>query len=171
MNLMLKKMKKIIATLILIISVFAVYAAEDAVTLWGELKKQGTVSMDFSLKGMDKDGVVVTSEEGKAYLQGDCYRVECGDMVICCDGKSMWMYNTSAMELVIDSDEALPFMKATNVKKDQLGNINATYDTDDITFKVKVSNIANPASRFDAAFFVIDVNSLPEDVIVTDLRD
>ena len=164
-------MKKIIASLFLLVSVVSAYAAEDAVTLWSELKKQGTVSMDFSLRGTDKDGVVVTSEDGKAYLQGECYRVECGDMLICCDGKSMWMYNTSSLELVIDSDEALPFMKATDVKKDQLGNINATYVTDDITFKVKVSNIDKPASRFEPSFFVIDVDSLPEDVIVTDLRD
>jgi hypothetical protein len=115
--------------------------------------------------------VVVTSEEGKAYLQGECYRVECGDMLICCDGKAMWMYNTSSLELVIDNDEALPFMKATDVRKDQQGNINGTYVTDDITFRVKVSNIANPDSRFEASYFTIDVASLPEDVIVTDLRD
>lgn len=164
-------MKKTIATFILIFAAVSLFAAEDAVTLWSELKKQGTVSMDFSLRGTDKDGVVVTSEEGKAYLQGDCYRVECGDMLICCDGKSMWMYNTASLELVIDHDEALPFMKATDVRKDQQGNVNATYVTDDITFKVKVSNIANPATTFESAFFVIDVASLPEDVIVTDLRD
>lgn len=164
-------MKKVVALLILFVSAINVYAQNDAVTLWGELKKQGTVSMDFSLKGTDKDGVVVTSEEGKAYMQGDCYRVECGDMLICCDGKSMWMYNTATLELVIDHDETLPFMKASDVRRDQQGNINGTYVTDDITFKVKVSNIANPASRFEASYFKVDVDSLPEDVIVTDLRD
>ena len=164
-------MKRTVAIILALFAFVSVYAQNDAVTLWGELKKQGTVSMDFTLRGTDKDGVVVTSEEGKAYLQGDCYRVECGDMLICCDGKSMWMYNTSSLELVIDNDEALPFMKASDVRKDQQGNINATYVTDDITFKVKVSNIANPDTKFDAAYFVIDVDTLPEDVIVTDLRD
>ena len=164
-------MKKTIAILFACLFAVAAYAQNDAVTLWGELKKQGALTMDFSLKGTDADGVVVTNEEGKAYLQGDCYRIECGDMLICCDSKSMWLYNSASGELVIDRDEALPFMKATNVKKDQLGNVNATYTTDDITFKVKVSNMVPPAVSFGADFFTIDEKSLSDDVIVTDLRD
>ena len=164
-------MKKTVAILFALFAFVSVYAQNEAVTLWGELKKQGTVSMDFSLKGNDPDGVVITNEDGKAYLQGDCYRIECGDMLICCDGTSMWMYNNTSEELVIDQDEALPFMKATDVKKDQQGNVNATYVADDITFKVKVSNIQHPGSRYDASFFTIDQATLPDDVIVTDLRD
>lgn len=164
-------MKKIVAILFACIAFVSVYAQNQAVTLWEELKKQGTVSMDFSLKGLDADGVVVTNEEGKAYLQGDCYRIECGDMLICCDGKSMWLYNNTSEELVIDQDEALPFMKATDVRKDQQGNVNATYIADDITFKVKISNIQHPGARYDAPFFKIDETTLPDDVIVTDLRD
>lgn len=164
-------MKKIFAILLALAGITAVYAQNEAETLWGELKKQGQVSMDFSLKGTDPEGVVVSSETGKAYMQGDCYRIECGDMLICCDGTSMWLYNRDSEELVIDCDEALPFMKATDVKKDQKGNVNATYVADDITFKVKVSNITNPSATFAPSFFVIDVKSLSEDVIVTDLRD
>lgn len=164
-------MKKTIAILFASLFALAAFAQNDAATLWGELKKQGTLSMDFSLKGLDKDGVVVTDEEGKAYLQGDCYRIECGDMLICCDSQSMWLYNSASGELVIDRDEALPFMKATNVKKDQMGNVNATYVADDITFKVKVSNMAPPAASYGKEFFIIDEKSLPDDVIVTDLRD
>jgi hypothetical protein len=164
-------MKRFVAILFACIAFISVNAQSKAVTLWEELKKQGTVSMDFSLKGLDTEGVVITSEEGKAYLQGDCYRIECGDMLICCDGTSMWLYNNATAELVIDQDEALPFMKATDVKKDQQGNVNATYVADDITFKVKVSNIQHPGARYDAPFFTIDQTTLPEDVIVTDLRD
>lgn len=164
-------MKKTVAILFACLFAFSAFAQNEAVTLWGELKKQGTVSMDFNLKGMDADGVVITNEDGKAYLQGDCYRIECGDMLICCDGTSMWMYNNTSEELVIDQDEALPFMKATDVKKDQQGNVNATYVADDITFKVKVSNIKNPGARYEAPFFKIDETTLPDDVIVTDLRD
>ncbi len=164
-------MKKITAILFACTLAVCAFAQDDAVTLWGELKKQGALTMDFSLKGTDTDGVVVTNEEGKAYLQGDCYRIECGDMLICCDSKSMWLYNSASGELVIDYDEALPFMKATGVKKDQKGNVNATYVADDITFKVKVSNMTAPAAGYGKEFFTIDENSLPEDVIVTDLRD
>lgn len=164
-------MKRIVAALFLLVSAFAVYAAGDAVTLWDELKKQGQVSMNFSLKGTDASGVVVSSEEGKASLQGDCYRIECGDMLICCDGKSMWMFNSSTEELVIDHDEAMPFMKASNIRKDQKGNINATYVTDDITFKVKVSDIVPVATPWSSSFFTIDMDSLSENVIVTDLRE
>jgi len=164
-------MKKIVSILFAVTLAVSAYAQTDAATLWGELKKQGTLSMDFSLRGLDKDGVVVTDETGKAYLQGDCYRVECGDMLICCDGKSMWMFNSSSEELVIDHDEALPFMKATDVKKDQKGNINATYVADDVTFKVKVSNIQKPEAQFESSYFTIDTDKLSEDVIVTDLRD
>ena len=164
-------MKKTVAILFACLFAVSAFAQNEAVTLWGELKKQGTVSMDFTLKGMDAEGVVITNEEGKAYLQGDCYRIECGDMLICCDGTSMWMYNNTSEELVIDQDEALPFMKATDVKKDQQGNVNATYVADDIIFKVKITNIANPAARWAKSFFVIDPAALGEDTIVTDLRD
>ncbi len=164
-------MKKLFAALYLCLLCVCASAQTDATTLWGELKKQGQVSMDFSLKGTDKDGVVVSSEDGKAYLQGDFYRIECGSMLICCDASTMWLYNSDTDELVIDYDEALPFMKATNVKKDQQGNINATYVADDITFKVKITNIANPAARWAKSFFVIDPAALGEDTIVTDLRD
>lgn len=164
-------MKRILVALFLLVSAFAGYAADDAVTLWDELKKQGQVSMNFSLKGTDASGVVVSSEEGKAHLQGDCYRIECGDMLICCDGKSMWMFNSATEELVIDQDEAMPFMKASNIRKDQQGNINATYVADDITFKVKVSDILPVSTPWPASFFTIDVDSLSENVIVTDLRE
>ena len=164
-------MKKTIAILYALVFALGAFAQNDAVTLWGEIKKQGALTMDFSLKGTDTDGVVITNEEGKAWLQGDCYRIECGDMLICCDSKSMWLYNKSSGELVIDHDEALPFMKATNVRKDQAGNVNATYEADDITFKVKVSNMASPAAGYAADYFTIDEKSLPDDVIVTDLRD
>ena len=164
-------MKKIVAILFTLVCVSAAYAQNDAETLWSELKKQGQVSMDFSLKGTDTDGVVVSAEEGKACMQGDSYRIECGDMLICCDGKTMWLFNQATEELVIDRDEAMPFMKATNVRKDQQGNINATYEADDITFKVKVSGITPAAKPWPASYFTIDVDSLPKDVIVTDLRE
>lgn len=164
-------MKKILTILLLCTAAVGLRAQNSAVTLWGELKKQGTLSMYFSLKGVDKDGVVVSDETGKAYLQGDCYRIECGDMLICCDGGSMWLYNTSSEELVIDGDEALPFMNATDVKRDQQGNVNATYTTEDITFKVKVYGMKNPGQKYSGSFFKIDESALPEDVIVTDLRD
>ena len=164
-------MKKFFAILFACIACVSVYAQNDAETLWGELKKQGQVSMSFSLKGTDKEGVVISSEEGTAFLQKDCYRIECGDMLICCDGKSMWLYNKASEELVIDHDEALPFMKASNVRKDQQGNVNATYVADDITFKVKVSDIKPVATAWPASYFTIDMSSLSEDVIVTDMRD
>ena len=164
-------MKRIVTALFLLVSALALYAADDAVTLWDELKKQGQVSMNFSLKGTDSGGVVVSSEEGKAYLQGDCYRIECGDMLICCNGKSMWMFNIATEELVIDQDETMPFMKATDIRKDQKGNINATYVADDITFKVKVSDIVPVFAPWPASFFTIDESSLSENVIVTDLRE
>lgn len=164
-------MKKILTILLLCTAAVGLRAQNSAATLWGELKKQGTLSMEFTLKGVDKDGVVVSDETGKAYLQGDCYRIECADMLICCDGTSMWLYNTSSEELVIDSDEALPFMNATDVKRDQKGNLNATYTADDVTFKVKVSGIKNPGKKFGGTFFKIDESALPEEVIVTDLRD
>ncbi len=164
-------MKRLTITLFLLVYALAVYAQSDAVTLWDELKKQGQVSMNFSLKGTDASGVVVSSEEGKAYLQGSCYRIECGDMLICCDGKAMWMFNSATEELVIDQDEAMPFMKATNIRKDQKGNINATYLADDITFKVKVSDIVPVSTSWPASYFTIDESSLSENVIVTDLRE
>ena len=164
-------MKKIVAIIFALIATVSVYAQNDAETLWSELKKQGQVSMEFTLRGTDPDGVVVSADEGKVCLQGDCYRIECGDMLICCDGKTMWLYNQASEELVIDRDEAMPFMKATNVRKDQQGNINATYVADDITFKVKVSGITPAATPWPASHFVIDVDSLSDDVIVTDLRD
>ncbi len=164
-------MKKILTIFLLCTAAIGLRAQSSAATLWGELKKQETLSMDFSLKGVDKDGVVVSDETGKAYLQGDCYRIECGDMLICCDGVSMWLYNTSSEELVIDVDGALPFMNATDVKRDQKGNINATYTADDVIFKVKVSGIKNPGQKYSGHFFKIDESALPEEVIVTDLRD
>ena len=164
-------MKRIIVALFLFVFALAAYATGDAVTLWDELKKQGQVSMNFSLKGTDASGVVVSSEDGKASLQGNCYRIECGDMLICSDGKSMWLFNIATEELVIDNDEAMPFMKATNIRKDQQGNINATYVADDITFKVKVSGIAPVSTPWPASFFTIDADSLSENVIVTDLRE
>ena len=163
-------MKKIVVIFFATLFAVTAFAQNEAETLWGELKKQGQVSMDFSLRGLDPDGVVVSNESGKAYLQGDCYRVECGPMLICCDGKSMWLYNRDSDELVIDVDEALPFMKASDVKKDQTGAINATYVADDITFKVKITNIANPTGRWDASYFTIDPVSLSDDTIVTDMR-
>ena len=164
-------MKRIAVILVACLAFVSVYAQTEAETLWDNLKGQGQVSMYFSIKGTDSDGVVVTSEDGTAYMNGECYRIECGDMLICCDGESMWMYNSSSEELVIDRNEALPFMRATDVKRDQRGAIYATYEADDITFRVKITDVQNPTKPFAPNYFTIDVKSLSDDVIVTDLRE
>lgn len=164
-------MKRLFAIIFALACVSAAYAQNDAETLWDSLRQQGQLSMDFTLRGIDTNGVVVTSEQGVAYLNGDSYRIECGDMLVCCDGTSMWMYNSESEELVIDHDAALPFMQATNVKRDQTGTIYATYYADDVTFNVKITNLANPSESFAQGFFTIDTSSLSDNVIVTDLRD
>lgn len=163
-------MKKMILTLAFMISAVVSFAQQDGVTLWSEISSEGPVSAKFTLKGMDEQGRQIVSESGTAWMQGESYRIESESTDIWCDGESMWVLSKDIDELVISGNETLPFMKAANVRKDQKGNITATYTADDIKFQVYITSLKHLDKKFAASYFKCDVNALGDDVIVTDLR-
>ena len=163
-------MKKTILTLVLILSAAFAFAQQDGVTLWSEITSEGPVSAKFTLKGMDGQGRQVVSESGTVWMQGESYKIESESTGIWCDGSSMWVLSKDIDELVISPNETLPFMKAANVRKDQKGNITATYTADDIKFQVYVTSLKYLEKKFAASYFKCNVEALGEDVIVTDLR-
>lgn len=163
-------MKKIVLTLVFMVLAVAASAQQDGVTLWSEISSEGPVSAKFTLKGMDAQGRQVVSESGNAWMQGDSYKIESESTDIWCDGASMWVLSKDIDELVISGNETLPFMKAANVRKDQQGNITATYTADDIKFQVYITSLKHLDKKFAASYFKCNEAALGDDVIVTDLR-
>jgi len=163
-------MKKIVFSLVFMLFAVASFAQQNGATLWSELTSSGTVSAKFTLKGMNAEGRQVITESGTAYMQGESYKIESESTDIWCDGSSMWVLSKDIDELVISENETMPFMKAANVKKDQKGNITATYTADDIKFQVYITSVKHLDKKFAASYFKCNVDALSDDVIVTDLR-
>ena len=144
--------------------------AQTGATLLDDIKAMGTVSLNYSVKGLDKTGKCVATQKGVAYVQGDCYRIESDELKVYCNGESMWMYTPDTEELVISANETLPLLGATDARRRQDGTITASYAANDMTFKVEISGIKSLKEKFPADYFVLDESAVSENVIVTDLR-
>ena len=120
---------------------------------------------------------VTLNYEGDALVQGDCYHLKGNGIEIFCDGVSRWTVDAEAREVYIENAE-----EVENILKEFLTyskDIKATGNTvtgtlidpeDDTNIKFALKEIAYLPLNDDLTPFKLDVESLDETYLVTDLR-
>ena len=120
---------------------------------------------------------VTLNYEGDALVQGDCYHLKGNGIEIFCDGVSRWTVDAEAREVYIENAE-----EVENILKEFLTyskDIKAAGNTvtgtlidpeDDTNIKCALKEITYLPLNDDLTPFKLDVESLDETYLVTDLR-
>jgi len=111
----------------------------------------------------DEQGTVIM--EGKAFIQGDCYRCETAAGTLYCDGKSRWIYNPDSDELVIQKNDISMFddIDFSSLEK---GSCNYKYQG----MTISISGVQKMTEPWPKDFFIMNPELISADTIVTDLR-
>lgn len=120
----------------------------------------------------------VLNFSGDAVVQGDCYHLVGNGIEIFCDGVSRWTMDAEAKEVYIEDAEETQnllqeFLKyASDIKygKDAVSGT-FTDPLDDNVVKFNLTSIEFTDATDDLSGFVLDVESLDNSFVVTDLRE
>jgi outer membrane lipoprotein-sorting protein len=100
------KTKNIIACLFLLFATQAVTAQNNAETLVrlmvDQMKSHKNVEMDYKYQ-INSDGQTTEAQQGKAWLQGEAYKVEMVEQQIISDGKTIWTYLVDDEEVMVSN--------------------------------------------------------------------
>ena len=100
------KTKNIIACLFLLFATQAVTAQNNAETLVrlmvDQMKNHKNVEMDYKYQ-INADGQTTEAQQGKAWLQGEAYKVEMVEQQLISDGKTIWTYLIDDEEVMISN--------------------------------------------------------------------
>lgn len=129
---------------------------------------QITASFDFtvSVKGdYPIDGA------GKAVVRNECYYVNANGFEIFCDGATRWVMDTSAKELTVENAENWTEMVEDYDLRYEGSKVTGASITlvDGTKVSLVVKNFVDSVPQ--TAKFSLDVSKLPDDYIVTDLRN
>ena len=164
-------MKKLFAVLGLIAVISVVSSAQTAASFLAQLRAMPAASFAYEMTGSNSEGKVVFRQKGTALVQDSCYTLKASNMEIRSNGRDMWIYNPKDEEIVIQKSDVLPILNATMLSKRSNGHKVLSYTAEDGTFfaieilSLTELKIKNPKSHFE-----FDVESLSDDVIVTDIR-
>ena len=142
------------------------------------------VSFHYSYSLSKDGGVFSVVTEGDVITEDNAYSLDGLGLVIVCDGITRWTYDASAGEVVVenaDNENILTnpaliissyrsYGSALHVRGGSANSLDLVYDVDDdvnARFVLKDIVYAEPQGKSD---FTFDVKSLPEGVVVTDLR-
>lgn len=101
-----------------------------------------------------EDGVQVLLN-GKALVQGECYRIEGNGVEIYCDGKAVWIVDRKAKEVYVESPASLQDFVASRISSIRDFNLSDTKTA---------PALDNPGE------FTFSTDSLGPEWVVTDLR-
>ena len=122
--------------------------------------------------------------EGDVLVEDNAYRLDGLGLTIVCDGKTRWMYDPSAGEVVIESAEQDNILtnpallissyrgygNSLHVKSGTRDSLDVVYDVDDqVKARFVLRDIIYEQQQ-GKSDFTFDVKSLPENTVVTDLR-
>ena len=101
------KTKNIIACLFLLFATQAVTAQNNAEALVrllvNQLKSHRNVEMQFSYQISPDEKTLIEGEKGKAWLQGEAYKIELAEQQTISDGKTIWTYFVDAEEVMVSN--------------------------------------------------------------------
>ena len=98
------KARKIIAGLVLLFAAQAVSAQNNAEAIIrlmvDQIKAHKNVEMSYQYQ-INSDGITTDTQQGKAWLQGEAYKVEMVEQQIVSDGKTIWTYLVDDEEVMV----------------------------------------------------------------------
>ncbi len=100
------KTRNIIACLFLLFATQAVTAQTNAEALVrlmvNQMKSHKNVELDYKYQ-VSSEGLSTEAQQGKAWLQGEAYKVEMVEQQIISDGKTIWTYLVDEEEVMISN--------------------------------------------------------------------
>ena len=100
------KSKNIIASLVLLFAAQALTAQNNAEAivrlLVDQMKNHKNVEMSYKYQ-VDIEGQTTEAQQGKAWLQGEAYKVEMVEQQIISDGKTIWTYLVDDEEVMVSN--------------------------------------------------------------------
>jgi outer membrane lipoprotein-sorting protein len=100
------KTRNIIACLFLLFATQAVTAQTNTEALVrlmvNQMKSHKNVELDYKYQ-VSSEGLSTEAQQGKAWLQGEAYKVEMVEQQIISDGKSIWTYLVDEEEVMISN--------------------------------------------------------------------
>ena len=100
------KARKLIVGLVLLLAAQAVSAQNDAEAIIrlmvNQMKAHKNVEMSYQYQ-INSDGLITEVQQGKAWLQGEAYKVEMVEQQIVSDGKTIWTYLVDDEEVMVSN--------------------------------------------------------------------
>ena len=100
------KARKLIVGLVLLFAAQAVSAQNNAEAIIrlmvNQMKSHKNVEMTYKYQ-VTSEGLTTDAQQGKAWLQGDAYKVEMVEQEIVSDGKTIWTYLIDEGEVMISN--------------------------------------------------------------------
>lgn len=174
-------MKKlsVIFSLVILFSISRV-AAQDYSSLLKNISDAGSIRVEYAIEGTNDKGIQFIDEVGTVEIQDSCYRVHLKSMEIYCNGTDRWLFSPISEELVImkndmkssnPMDNPLMFLTSSEVRQGSNGSTTIDYKgKDGSSFKITILKAEKVEAAWEGTYFVLDTNSLSDNVIITDLR-
>ena len=115
-------------------------------------------------------GKEVGAETGTLDLQYPCFLVTRGALKIFGDGSSIWNYDTAAGEVMIFGGDVDALFGGSQLSSDAAGETFTLTLKDGSSIVYRIVQVETMDTPWPESVFRLDVASLGEDVIVTDLR-
>lgn len=155
------KTKNIIACLFLLFVTQAVTAQNNAEALIrllvNQVKSHQNMEMKFSYQISPDEKTLIDAQKGKAWLQGEAYKIELPEQQTISDGKTIWSYLVDDEEVLVsnatEGTDNTPLKLLTSLDKNYaatLTNIDAQGNA--------VIELANPKGQFKRITLKINAN-------------
>ena len=144
------KTKNIIACLCLLFATQAVIAQNNAEALIrlmvNQMKSHDNVEMDYKYQ-ISSEGLTTETQQGKAWLQGEAYKVEMVEQQMISDGKTIWTYLVDEEEVMVsnasEGEDNTPLKLLTSLDE----NYAATLTSMDAQGNATIE-LANPQGQY-----------------------
>ena len=156
------KTRNIIACLCLLFATQAVTAQNNAETLIrllvNQMKSHKTVEMEYKYQ-ISSEGLITETQQGKAWLQGEAYKVEMVEQQMISDGKTIWTYLVDDEEVMIsdaaEGEDNTPLKLLTSLDKNYAATLTGTDAQGNATIE-----LANPKGQYRRVTLRVNANKL-----------
>ncbi len=172
-------MRRIITSLSLLFISFALWG-QGTTLLLDKIMQMGSVSLEYEMTVNSSDGRLLMEQRGTIDIQQLSYRLTSDLLTIISDGTTRWLYSPKSEELVICSADYFsenplenPFslLASTSAEQKKDGTFKIVHkEANGYLYTVLVTSISSRETPWEDSYFILDIDSLPEDVIITDLR-
>ena len=144
------KTRNIIACLFLLFATQAVTAQNNAEALVrlmiDQMKSHKNVEMDYKYQ-INSDGQTTEAQQGKAWLQGEAYKVEMVEQQLISDGKTIWTYLIDDEEVMVsnatEGEDNTPLKLLTSLDENYVATLSGMDAKGNATIE-----LANPKGQY-----------------------